>query len=1103
MARITQDNENYYIAKSALVLTENAVAGSAAHRYIAASVAAGTKIRVARLVLPDSHGQMIPVIDWAADLEYSQWNLRAFNTVLNEEYDSVPVYLYVRLNRKDMTDALVIYSPNEYDYLGPAGSGSGSGSGSGYDDDELMDGTYIYLKIGTLSAPSNGLRSLVYDTGKLGTAKGNEEQSTALLDSMFRLVGEYIQPQKWFEKIETNILSMMNGAAVKTVTAISDIISDISEQTIDHLKATLPTAYAVASYIKAKIEALSEVFLSKVSDDTAAGHITFNKGLTAVDNGSTPSVQAQSIKGNSVELGNFSAGVSGSKIYNSGTAQAPNWTGEFDTVVVRNKLQATTIEIQHEKHVGGKLLNTAANMILVRVTEVTRPTAGTVAYKCYFDSKDKDGRTISNMWAVDDQAILKQFAIGTGDDEGKTIASRYYWRLVTAVGTEIINGVTYNYATLSNTSGNYVGTDVPEIGDEVVQLGNQSDTNRQGAIILAAIGTEGESAPSFIGYNGINTFSLEGKEVWKLSPDDTKILADNIFIGDRTVTTAITNLDDEIAGITSGEFDVFQDEVNSAPRNSSQVVLTYIAPKAYSYLPSYDWETTTYTDHTNDILVYKDGITYKFGYVNNTYGWYIVTDSYLIAYVQELTEARQKIRDIVADDRITNDEKHEVQKVYDSVVKAYNELSAVYNGLGDLKSHIENWNAYKQAYDALCDNTHSTGFLRWIIDVVSATYTLILGAGTFSRAQLNAAISSYYEYEAKVKTELEGATLIPTGFNKYLQTITLTADNLVCQNNHGERTMYLNELGDLNIKGILNKNAITIGVDNASDFLIPFRDIETMSDSDLKVWSGYKERSEGETGQRVYRKSTASGSVDTFNPFCSSGEISIDSSLADEVKTIHSLDVMRVDGMVILDSSLSASVSETSAPYSWFTLNDGQAYRNMIVMPFFRQEEYDSETGDYTYSVLRTPTRNDTNALHLITLEEIRSLVGKRITMCNNTGQHLAVLVCGGCYDNDDYISKSIDGANIGPVPQPIKVSEYDEKEYYAPLPHGRSLTIEYKEAVRVLQRNSASDSSHLQSTTVVDIIPSLVSITGSTQPFSKDAIVGKPTFGTDNYPAS
>ena len=68
--------------------------------------------------------------------------------------------------------------------------------------------------------------------------------------------------------------------------------------------------------------------------------------------------------------------------------------------------------------------------------------------------------------------------------------------------------------------------DMPQADDEVVQLGNQQDTNRQSAIQLVV---NGENSPKIEGLAGINDFKLDSTQrVFMFSPDGVKVRS-NLF----------------------------------------------------------------------------------------------------------------------------------------------------------------------------------------------------------------------------------------------------------------------------------------------------------------------------------------------------------------------------------------------------------------------------------------------------------------------------------------------------------------------------------------------------------------------------------------------
>ncbi len=130
--------------------------------------------------------------------------------------------------------------------------------------------------------------------------------------------------------------------------------------------------------------------------------------------------------------------------------------------------------------------------------------------------------------------------------------NRYYWRLVTAVGTETLDdGREYDWVELSNeravtlagADGGAVecvgydttfdggdadgmkwhadANDAPMAGDEIVQQGSQTDPGRQHLILLSAVG---ERAPSIEEYAGVGRsdgpgpYSLTGRCMTSMSP---------------------------------------------------------------------------------------------------------------------------------------------------------------------------------------------------------------------------------------------------------------------------------------------------------------------------------------------------------------------------------------------------------------------------------------------------------------------------------------------------------------------------------------------------------------------------------------------------------
>ena len=135
-------------------------------------------------------------------------------------------------------------------------------------------------------------------------------------------------------------------------------------------------------------------------------------------------------------------------------------------------------------------------------------------WRCYL--LVDDGETaIENPFKEGDQVRFQDFNIKPGVYEN--VSNRYYWRLCVGVGEDYID--------LSKTDCD-AGSDIPQEGDSLVQLGNRTDKKRQNAITLSVYG---DDAPSIHQYAGIDSYSMAGKEVTVISPQGNKFMGDFIL----------------------------------------------------------------------------------------------------------------------------------------------------------------------------------------------------------------------------------------------------------------------------------------------------------------------------------------------------------------------------------------------------------------------------------------------------------------------------------------------------------------------------------------------------------------------------------------------
>jgi hypothetical protein len=239
---------------------------------------------------------------------------------------------------------------------------------------------------------------------------------------------------------------------------------------------------------------ISRYFISKINSDTSNGLITFLKGLLIGKNGS------------------------GITVLENGMSQAV-----VDYLYVKVKAVFDELEVKKKTYVGGEQVISHAGMKCNRVDELDD------VYRCYF-KEEEDGIEIENQFTPGSLAIAQECNIKAGVSHH--VGNRHYWRLVTAVGE--------NYIDLSKTVCDpNVENDVPVAGDDIVGLGHKTDITRQAAIILSSVN---EVSPSIIMYQGINDFTLTGKDVISFDFDKStgkvrmKVYG-NTYIGDKDRTT--------------------------------------------------------------------------------------------------------------------------------------------------------------------------------------------------------------------------------------------------------------------------------------------------------------------------------------------------------------------------------------------------------------------------------------------------------------------------------------------------------------------------------------------------------------------------------------
>lgn len=378
-------------------------------------------------------------------------------------------------------------------------------------------------------------------------------------------------------------------------------------------------------------------FLDKLKPDTAQEVITFLKGIVVGDGyGITElgDLFARFIKANSVKSDDFRSGLldgAGFGIYKDDYGKS---IAEVDKLNVRQKATFSELEYRRLAFTTGDVGFTSASAHISDVipvgangTPIVNSTTffksankqvminnallsysvsaggnSISAYRCYFLADDGDRRT-SNDWRIGDQAMCKTSNLVSRTAGGS--ANRYYWRLVVNKGTETINGKLYHFVDLSDIRGTLELTidgkkhicvgydtkadnDIPKADDDIIQLGSQTDTNRQYAHIIYV--SEGKR----VDYAGINDYDLDSHIINEFSPKEITVRSDRFKIisaaGAGVSGSLVCDRGEWVSGTKAGHYDRFSyngslwlcnvgigNTTNEAPTESSRMWIKQVS----------------------------------------------------------------------------------------------------------------------------------------------------------------------------------------------------------------------------------------------------------------------------------------------------------------------------------------------------------------------------------------------------------------------------------------------------------------------------------------------------------------------------------------------
>lgn len=261
----------------------------------------------------------------------------------------------------------------------------------------------------------------------------------------------------------------------------------------------------------------SKHFISKITDDTAKGTVTWEKVQKFLQGILIGNNNAYSIDSN----GNVTINLLNSADYDDATQSGFGFyrrkDGKFGLnitdISVWGKAYFNNLTIRETTFVGGNLVFSPSAGKIFEVREIYNETSNELTgWKCYLLADDGTTAT-TNMFEVDDQVRCETFNIKAGVYEN--VSNKFYWRKITDVSTDneeirdsnnniLYDGKKFSWIVIS-ASDKAEGSDNPAAGDTIVLEGNRTNTDRMNFVVKE---TYGDNAPREIGYTNVHSYTL-------------------------------------------------------------------------------------------------------------------------------------------------------------------------------------------------------------------------------------------------------------------------------------------------------------------------------------------------------------------------------------------------------------------------------------------------------------------------------------------------------------------------------------------------------------------------------------------------------------------
>lgn len=366
--------------------------------------------------------------------------------------------------------------------------------------------------------------------------------------------------------IPTYEVTLRNDVEVGTMAKIKQQISSLES---GNGKVSSETSKQITD---STINEASKHFLSKLKDDTAQGVITFIKGLVSEalvklnggayfgKEGALIDEDGQAILESLQSIDYDNAAEQGFAV----KKENEKYHAFVTNLTIWGKAIFNQLEVRKLSYAGGNVYLSGAGSKIVKVVPVTWESESSEwietsvdkceGWLCYLLADDGTMAT-QNLWREGDQVRCK--TIGTLATGTTNASNKSYWRTIPAYGVSSVNEKIYDgygnelyggqmfswivigkhSLSLDSMTEEFATAEIggiPEAGDTIVLDGHRAvsiggkwvdDDSRKGVLILESTG---ENTPRIVGFNGVNRYSHEGKEVFVLSPDGSRFYS-NLF----------------------------------------------------------------------------------------------------------------------------------------------------------------------------------------------------------------------------------------------------------------------------------------------------------------------------------------------------------------------------------------------------------------------------------------------------------------------------------------------------------------------------------------------------------------------------------------------